>query len=152
MSISNYIALFSLIGTTYGGDGKSTFALPDFRGRVPVGSAWGQMSGSFTSGEKGGTSSVTLLESQIPLHQHTLDTSSDAADYTTPDLNLRAVYMAENGDPAMMYQSTADTFMNPSVLGMSGGNSPHSNMQPYLCVSFIICLEGMYPIRPFPQK
>lgn len=135
LPISEYETLFQLIGTTYGGDGQSTFALPDSRGRL----ALHQGSGVVLA-ETGGVETVTLSVVQMPTHGHTLRGVSGAANKNTPSnnyfaaINSNAVYIA---DPPSA--STA------SSIGAAGGSQPHSNMQPYLCVNFIISLYGIFP-------
>lgn len=135
LPISEYETLFNLIGTTFGGDGQNTFALPDLRGRVPL-----HMGNGFTLGEVGGVESVTLTVSQIPQHNHQFLASSDTgtgiSDPTNATLN-------SNLD---IYGTTApSSAMNAAMLGGVGGNQPHDNFQPYLCVDWIISLFGVFP-------
>lgn len=148
LSIAQNTALFSLLGTTYGGNGQTTFALPDLRGRIPM--HWGQGAGLTPRvlGEVSGSENVTLLTTQIPAHTHLLNASSADADALSPGGNFNAV----TNDPSTLnsmntYKSTANTQMNPGAVGATGGSQPHENMQPYLCVSFIIALEGIFPSR-----
>jgi microcystin-dependent protein len=140
LPISENETLFQLIGTTYGGDGESTFALPDLQSRVPIHMGTGGGS-SFIIGEMGGVESVTLTTQQIPVHNHAFVASKDQAGLTTPPNNILGqipggnVYIAEN----------ADTPLNAGSIGPAGGNQPHDNMQPFLCISFIISLFGLFP-------
>jgi len=136
LPISEYETLFNLIGTTYGGDGQSTFALPDLRGRVPI-----HFGNGFTLAETGGVETVTLTVAQIPAHSHPLLCSTSSANDANPGNNL----LAQSGtfDP---YQSNPPTTaMAAQASGSTGGSQPHDNFQPYLCVDFIISLFGIFP-------
>jgi len=135
LPISEYETLFNLIGTTYGGDGQSTFALPDLRGRVPL-----HFGNGFTLAETGGVETVTLTTSQIPAHSHPLLASNDVPALATPAANVSGqvankIYRA--GNPSV--------FLNPNSMTPTGGSQPHNNFQPYLCVDFIISLFGIFP-------
>ena len=143
MPISENETLFQLIGTTYGGDGQSTFALPDLRGRVPMhqGSAFGT---SMQIGLFGGVESVTLLSQQIPSHNHTMNAAA-AGTTISPQNALLAV---PNGTANLQtYAPTGGTLVSlvPTMVQASGGGQPHENHQPFLCVSFIISLFGIFP-------
>ncbi len=138
LPISEYETLFNLIGTTYGGDGQSTFALPDLRGRVPLHSGNG-----FTLAETGGVETVTLTVSQIPAHSHPYLAVSDVASSNTPTNNFLAALplatiTAYDTDPPL-------GTLSPSAISSVGGSQPHNNFQPYLCVDFIISLFGIFP-------
>jgi microcystin-dependent protein len=139
MSIAENDALFNLIGTTYGGDGVSTFGLPNLGGRIPV------MSGAgFPIGEMAGTETVTLTTQQLPSHSHALLGSTNAADQTTPGGNVAAVLpVAQQTLPYGTDPPTAA--LDPTSVTPVGGSQPHDNMQPYLVVTFIISLFGIYP-------
>lgn len=142
LPISEYETLFNLIGTTYGGDGQTTFNLPDLRGRLPLhqGTAQGT---TFVIGESGGVEQVTLTAAQVPQHTHTLSGSAANATQTSPT----------GGVPATMPEVTTfaygtdlpATTLHPNSVSSSGGNLPHENLQPYLCLNFIISLFGIYP-------
>lgn len=136
LPISEYETLFNLIGTTYGGDGQSTFALPDLRGRIPL-----HFGNGFTLAETGGVEEVTLTVNQIPAHTHTLLASGDTANSPNPGDNVIArspqVNAFINGSPSVG--------MSPQFIGSTGGSQPHNNFQPYLCVDFIISLFGIFP-------
>jgi microcystin-dependent protein len=140
--ISENEALFTLIGTTYGGDGQETFALPDLRGRIPVHNGTGTDGISYVMGELGGAQEVTLNTNQIPAHGHALRASNNA---TTP------AYSASNGvlgktASANIYALAPSTGpMMANHVGSTGGSQPHSNMAPYLSVHFIISLYGIFP-------
>ena len=142
LPISENDALFTLIGTTYGGDGQETFALPDLQGRVPIHSGQGPgISQSYQLGEEGGVESVTLTTNQIPTHNHPLLASSD------PGNKLGAENNVLSRAPAVAYTTENDLFeaLSPQAVTPQGGSQPHENMQPFLCVSFIISLFGIFP-------
>ncbi|MBJ6760452.1 phage tail protein [Myxococcaceae bacterium JPH2] len=148
LSIAQNSALFSILGTTYGGNGVSTFGLPDLRGRSPM--QWGQGPGLSprTLGEQGGSETVTLISSQMPQHSHQLVASVQAADAANPEGMFDAVQVDPNTQqPVNNYNATAGTTMNAQAIGIAGGSQPHNNMEPFLCVSFIIALQGVYPSR-----
>jgi microcystin-dependent protein len=136
VAISELETLFNLIGTTYGGDGQSTFALPDLRGRLPV-----HLGNGFQLAETGGVESVTLTVNQIPSHSHAfLGTTSTAID-ANPGGNV--VAQAQTFFPYLNVPPTVA--MAPQAVSSVGGDQPHSNLQPYLCVDFIISLFGIFP-------
>ena len=135
LPINQNQALFSLLGTTYGGNGQTTFALPDLRGRVPI-----HMGSGFTLGEAVGEQAHTLTQSEMPQHFHAVNVSSTASGgVDNPTNNFL-------GSANNLYHSpTAQTTMNPGTIGNTGGSQPHQNMQPYLTLSFCICLAGIFP-------
>ena len=140
LPISENETLFQLIGTTYGGDGQSTFALPDLQSRVPI--HMGTFSGTtFIIGEKAGVESVTLSTQQLPSHNHAFIASKDQAGITTPPNNVLGQIPGGN----VYIQETADTALNAGSIGPAGGSQPHDNMQPFLCISYIISLFGIFP-------
>lgn len=144
MSIAQNTALFSLLGTTYGGNGQTTFALPDLRGRVPMGQGQGPGLTSRTLGEVGGAENVTLLTTQIPSHNHQFNAVSDAGDTSAPS----GAYLANTGALDKEYKTSGTIVqMNPSSVGATGGSQPHSNIQPYLVLNFYIATEGIFPSR-----
>jgi len=136
LPISEFETLFNLIGTTYGGDGQSTFALPDLRGRVPI-----HQGSGFTLAETGGAEEVTLTVQQIPAHSHPFLASNAQGNQTNPGGNLPA--NSFNVTPYINDAPGAN--MNPGCISGVGGSQPHNNFQPYLCVSFIISLFGIFP-------
>ncbi len=145
MPISQNTALFSLLGTTYGGDCKSTFGLPNLQGAAPMHPGEGPGLSPHYLGEQGGTETVTLLESEMPSHTHTLRANTiDPADTSTPGPS--ATFAPSTG--GTLYQATADTELAPAALSVTGGGLPHNNMQPYLTVNFCIALQGVFPPRP----
>lgn len=145
LPISQNTALFSLLGTFYGGDGRTTFALPDLQGSAPM--AWGDGPGlsSRGIGETGGSDSVTLLIDQIG-HPHTLRASSDDADLQIPTPTRSLAKSA--GGSAYSTDPPGATTMSPSTIQLTGTSQPHNNMQPYLTVNFCIALQGVFPTRP----
>jgi len=136
LPISENETLFQLIGTTYGGDGQSTFALPDLRGRLPV-----HQGNSFTLAESSGTESVTLTIQQIPSHNHAMLGSTSIANSPNPGTNV----IARSGQVNALINSDPTVPMSPQFLSPDGGSQPHTNMQPYLCINFVISLFGVYP-------
>ncbi len=144
MPISQNTALFSLLGTTYGGDGKSTFALPNLRGSAPMHPGQGPGLSLHDLGDVGGSETVTLLESELPAHTHQMRANaSDPATAKVPSADSTFAISQEG----TLYQSTADTQLAPQALTPTGGSLPHNNMQPYLTLSFNIALQGVFPPR-----
>ncbi len=145
LAINQYTALFALIGTTYGGDGVQTFALPDMRGRVPT--HQGQSPGNplFNMGQRGGLETVTLNSSQLPVHSHLINANSTAGDTGAP----AGAIFADSGRTDREYLSTgaANVVMSHQIMTMSGGSQPHDNMQPFLTINYCIALEGIFPSR-----
>jgi microcystin-dependent protein len=140
MPINQNQALFSLLGTTFGGDGRVNFALPDFRGRTPI-----HIGSGHTAGERGGEQVHTITINELPVHSHLLnaiDTGSSDNNVNNPVNNLFS-----NAKPADLYQNTSANLvtLSPDTIGGGGGNQPHSNMQPYLTISFCIALQGIFP-------
>lgn len=141
ISISENDILFNLIGTTYGGDGQQTFALPDLRGRFPV--HFGTSGGLTTViGEFSGQEQVTLTSAQMPLHTHVPQGTASAA---TTNTAAGGTWAAWADDPFATPGATPTAALNPAALGTAGGNQPHDNMPPYLAVNYIISLFGIYP-------
>jgi microcystin-dependent protein len=142
MPISQNTALFSLLGTTYGGDGKSTFGLPDMQGNAPMQAGQGQGLSLRDLGEMSGVESITLLISETPVHTHILQTSDDDANNADP-----AGRYYGRGNPVYVAPSALNT-MAQQVIAPAGGGLPHNNMQPYLSLNFCIALQGIFPQRP----
>jgi microcystin-dependent protein len=155
LPISQNQALFSILGTTYGGNGQSTFALPDMRGRAPI--HWGQGTGlsNYILGQFGGVENVTLNVTQMPQHVHTLQVSvqcnPDDATVGIPTGNVLAIPNSATGGAVNAYTPPAGGNSNlggvNATMGISGNSLPHSNQQPYLAVTFIIALFGIFPSR-----
>jgi microcystin-dependent protein len=144
MPIAENDALFQLIGTTYGGDGQVTFGLPDLRGRIPVHAGQGPgISQSYQLAEKAGVESVTLTAQQTPVHNHALIASSDAANTPNPQGNVLSVPITATP----YYQEAPGVAMNAGAISPDGGSQPHENMMPFLVVSFIISLFGIFPTQ-----
>ncbi len=137
LAISENETLFQLIGTTYGGDGQSTFSLPDLRGRLPV-----HQGGGFSLAETGGAESVTLTAAQIPVHAHAMAASTESGNSASP---LGTVVAQTDGTIQRYISDPPSVDMNAAAVGVVGGNQPHSNVQPYLCIHFIISLFGIFP-------
>ena len=137
LPISENETLFQLIGTTYGGDGQASFALPDLRGRIPI-----HQGAGLTLAETGGAESVTLTQNQIPAHSHALVASTNPAQLSA---GPNGSVLADSGATLLYAGAAPSVSMSPSAIGATGGSQPHENMAPYLCVSFIISLFGIFP-------
>ena len=148
MMISQNTALFSLLGTTYGGDGKSTFALPDLQGAAPVQQGQGPGLSQYFLGEATGSETVTLLTSEMPAHNHTMEADFNHfnAKATSPN---GAVLV--NDSPKLTFANAPAApnlqTMNPAMISVAGGSQPHNNMMPYLTLNYCIALQGVYPPR-----
>lgn len=140
LSIAQNTALFSLLGTTYGGNGQTTFALPDLRGRTSLHQGQGPGLTNRTIGEVSGSETVTLINSEMPMHNHLVNASAGTKLNTTPGGN--------NLGGATIYTNAAlDSVMDPAMITPSGGSQPHNNMQPYLVINWCIALQGIFPSR-----
>ncbi|PVX27896.1 phage tail protein [Sphingomonas pokkalii] len=149
LKISEYEALFSVIGTTYGGDGVKTFGLPDLRGRLPIGTGKGvSLNTNYTLGQAVGTNTVTLTPAQMPSHTHVMSVSSQAATSDTPGPNLT---FADVGAAALFYVNTGyatasgTTDFSAASVSDQGGGGSHENRMPTTGINFIICTSGLYP-------
>lgn len=138
LSISENEVLFNLIGTTYGGDGQQTFALPDLRGRIPV-----HMGANYVIGQAAGSESVTLTSATTAAHSHTLNTYNAVANGPNPGGNLLGL----SSQVQMYFGDNPQQPMNQGSVSITGGSQPHDNMMPYLCLNFIISLFGIYPTQ-----
>jgi len=136
LPISENETLFQLIGTTYGGDGESTFALPDLRGRIPI-----HQGNGFILAETGGAEEITLTVQQIPAHSHPLLASTNTAQQTQPTGQV----LGNSATATMYIEDNPSVALNPKTVGSVGGSQPHTNFQPYLCINFIISLFGIFP-------
>ena len=141
LAISQYDALFSLLGTIYGGDGRTTFGLPDLRGRIPVHNGTGPGLPARPIGQKSGQENTTLTVTNLPSHTHQLNVTEDDADETQPSGMVQA-QTAEDSYSAFSIVETVS-----AAVSATGGSQPHSNVQPFLCINFIISLAGIYPSR-----
>ena len=143
LPLSQNTALFSLLGTTYGGDGKSNFALPNMQGNAPMHPGQGPGLSLHDLGEMSGSQTVTLLDSEIPSHNHTLNSSSLNSTLTAP-----ALVSTGRGNPTSVYATGGALVpMSNNAIVPAGGNQPHNNMMPYLTLNFCIALQGVYPPR-----
>ncbi|PBC01384.1 tail fiber protein [Mesorhizobium sp. WSM3860] len=137
LPISENETLFQLIGTTYGGDGESTFALPDLRGRLPL-----HQGNGFTLAETGGAEEITLTAQQIPAHGHPMLASGNTGTGSNPEGGV----LDQMSGAILVYKDQSPTIaLNPLAVSSTGGSQPHTNFQPYLCVNFIISLFGIFP-------
>ena len=144
LPISQNTALFSLLGTFYGGDGKSTFALPNLQGSAPMHQGQSPGTSDRVLGEQSGEQYVTLIQSEMPAHPHALNAVESTASARQPPGQMFAV-----GEAISDYHTGApNTNMHPSFLALVGGSLPHNNMQPYLALNFCIALQGVFPARP----
>jgi microcystin-dependent protein len=139
LPISENETLFQLIGTTYGGDGESTFALPDLQGRIPI-----HQGSGFVLAETGGAEEITLTIQQIPAHSHALMATTDAASTAVPGGSVTFA-RAPLATITPYGSDNPSGNMSPQMIGPTGGSQPHTNFQPYLCVNFIISLFGLFP-------
>jgi microcystin-dependent protein len=139
VSISESEALYTLLGTTYGGDGQSTFALPDLRGRLPV-----HQGSGYVPGQAAGTETVTLTGAQFGAHSHPFQGSANPGGQKNPAGNVPATIVAGS---AYVQQPATTALAGGSIQPAPGGNQPHSNMQPSLCLTFIIALVGIFPTQ-----
>jgi microcystin-dependent protein len=142
LPISQNTALFSLLGTFYGGDGKSTFALPNLQESVPVHQGQGQGLSEYFLGQQGGSQFITLLQSEMPAHTHAFQASEETVNEALPTNFFFGAGETRYAAPAAVTQ------MAPQTLSIAGGSLPHNNMMPYLVVNFCIALQGVFPARP----
>jgi len=149
VSIADYSTLYALIGTTYGGDGVTTFGLPDLQGRIPLSQGQGVGLANYTIGEKSGTETVSLLQTQIPSHSHAYNVSPAKSSLTSLTGNLPGAVIG--GLAGEFYANPTATptpvkgALMPGSMGVGGGSQPHDNIMPSLCVTFIIATVGVYP-------
>ena len=145
LPISQNTALFSLLGTQYGGNGQTTFALPNLQGNVPLDFGQGPGLAPYNIGDTGGVSAVTLLNSEMPAHNHRANCNSGLGNKPKPNLN----YWAADASGSLSEYATAPdgNVMSPQAIGIAGSSLPHNNMQPYLVLNFCIALVGIYPAR-----
>lgn len=145
LSIAQNTALFSILGTTYGGDGRTTFALPDLRSRVPIHAGQGPGLSNYNLGQTGGAENVTLTQNQLPAHNHGVNAVAQGGNQASPAGNLPAV---ESTGTSLDYSNAAATGqMSPGMIANTGGGQPVSVVQPYQCLNYIIALFGIFPSR-----
>jgi microcystin-dependent protein len=153
LPLSQNTALFSLLGTTYGGDGKSNFALPDLQGQTPMFYQQGPGLSDYFIGETGGSETVTLLQTELPMHNHTVNATTVQGSVADPNNAMLSEGQFSNqgvSGPVNYYVSdaaTPATTMHPLTVGIAGGGLPHNNMMPYLTLNFCIALQGVFPPR-----
>jgi microcystin-dependent protein len=147
LAVAQNSSLFSLIGTFYGGDGRSTFALPDLQGSLPVGTGQGDQLSAYAVGQTGGAASVALTESQIPAHRHTVSAAERLGSNNAPAGGLWAQPRYGRVGEMAYTLASPDVQLNPAAFAGGGGNQPHNNLPPYLALNFIICLAGVFPPR-----
>jgi len=147
LPISQNTALFSLLGTTYGGNGQSTFALPDLQGSAPMHPGQGPGLSLHDLGEMSGTDTVTLLQSEIPNHTHTLRGNNTLGDTPVPNSSPTGNALARLANAYQSNTSANLVQMNFAALPPAGGDQPHNNLQPYLTLNFCIALQGVFPPR-----
>ena len=143
LQIQSYQALFSILGTMYGGDGRTTFALLDLRGRVPIHAGTGPGLTPRYQGSRGGYEDTTLSVSNLPSHTHQARGSSETPDSVSPEGSVPATKIRTN----LYHSGYADVNMGATAISNTGGNQPHNNMPPFLAIKFIIAYEGLYPPR-----
>lgn len=145
LPISEYDALFAIVGTTYGGDGQTTFAVPDLRGRVPIHQGQGAGLSNYVIGQRAGTETVTVLPTQMPAHTHTLVTTTAAASSLTPGTTL--LPGSVSGDNFYLSDVTGATAvaMSAQSTSLAGGSQPHENCMPTLTVQYCIATQGIFP-------
>lgn len=154
LPISQYTALFSILGTTYGGNGQTTFALPNLQGRVALNPGHGPGLTNRNLGEMGGNPTVTLLSSEIPAHTHPLFFTDAQATTNAPAADVMPAFNASLNFPGITkpvntYAAPGSLFsLAPQTMGLAGGNMPHNNMQPFLVLNYFIAVQGIYPMRP----
>lgn len=144
LSIAENDALFSLIGTTYGGDGVSTFALPSLASRIPLHQGTGPGLSPKVTGELGGSETVTLTTGQLAAHNHTAVCSNTTGNSASP---INSYWSTDPGSNTGAYSTASSSTMAATAIGNTGGGQPHNNVQPYLVINYIIALEGIYPSR-----
>jgi microcystin-dependent protein len=144
LAIAQNDALYALIGTTYGGNGQETFALPDLRGRVPVHRGQGPGLSNYVIGQVGGSEAVTLTLQQMPLHTHAAQADPNTGTANSPAAHSWA---AQSGAKQFAPGAAANTTMSPQAVTLAGGSQPHDNMMSFLVIHFIIALEGVFPSR-----
>jgi microcystin-dependent protein len=150
LALSQYQALYAILGITYGGDGRTTFGLPNLQSRVPIHWGTGPQLSTYNIGQTGGQENVTLLQTQMPAHTHLMTASNSPATQASPGgyILAQSTDAGVGGSPSNFIEaSSANATLAPTALGSAGSSQPHSNLQPFLAVTFIIALEGLFPTR-----
>lgn len=147
LSIAQWTAVFALVGTTYGGDGQNTFGLPNLNSRVPMGTGQGPGLSNVDLGQMAGTETVTLTSNQMPMHNHTATAPAAGTSDTATPASSKAPGPVSLGAGVSNAFGTASTNLAPPTLGLAGGSQPHNNVQPFLGMNYIICVEGIFPSR-----
>jgi microcystin-dependent protein len=148
LPISQNQALFSILGTTYGGNGIQTFALPDLRGRIPINPGQGPGLANYNLGQVGGAQTTTLVANNLPLHNHLMQVNTGAGNAGAPIANLLAQGpVITGGVNTNVFATSANTTMSPTAIAANGGNQPISILQPYLALNYSIALQGVFPSR-----
>lgn len=152
LAIASNTALFALLGTTYGGNGQTTFSLPDLRGRVPLHQGQGAGLSNYSIGQVAGAEQVTLTTDQMPAHSHVLNATTATGSATTPGAAVMLATPVEAGVKTSLYvvpgsSAVTQAPMAPQSIGPAGGNQPHDNMMPFQSLNYIIALEGIFPSR-----
>lgn len=147
ISIAQNTALFALLGTTYGGNGQTTFALPDIRGRVPVGTGQAPVLPDVQLGEMAGNPSITLIVNEMPQHSHPIHVNNDITGMVPTAAGGFLNSKTESAESTSASAFASDATLNPAALSQTGGSQPHNNMQPYEGMNYIICMEGIFPSR-----
>lgn len=147
LEIQQYCALFALIGVTYGGDGVTTFGLPDLRGRIVLGTGAVPGMPAYQNGEQGGAETVALNIDQVPVHTHGVKVSANSTS-SEPMGNFFGPVASSAGDAVKAYDPTPEAGLNPAAVAVTGGGEPHDNLSPSLVLNWCIALEGIFPYRP----
>ena len=142
LAISENDALYNLIGTTYGGNGQTTFQLPNLQGRIPIHAGTAQGLQNYVLGQVAGVETVNLITAQIPSHVHTLNASTDTANAPMP---TPSVLLSATGSTKPYHQNAGGVALNSGSVAAAGGSQPHDNLMPFVCVNYIIALVGVYP-------
>jgi microcystin-dependent protein len=150
LSIAQNTALFSILGTTYGGNGQTTFALPNLQSRVPIQFGQGPGLSQYSLGQQGGVENVTLTINQMPQHNHLMNANEGSGTQQAPAAGFLSGGIVPSSSNAAVsnYRNSSDgTTLAPASIGIAGGSQPHTNIQPYLALNFLIALEGIFPSR-----
>lgn len=152
LQINVFQQLYSLLGTRFGGDGRTTFAVPDLRGRVPLSMGHGTGLQNYTIGQRGGFETVTLTREQLPQHNHMMNINNQDANQTDPTNQILSVVNDGSGRPPALYPAYSNAASNgrlsPNAIAPAGNGQAHDNLQPFLAVNFIIAVDGIFPSRP----